>query len=372
MTRTKSYFANTVEEALGLARQEFGDEALLLDSRKSRPGEEYLGAYEVVAGVQEAPATTGAVAGDEACEDAAPRRVSGEIAALRRELERMSGMLMHLASNMTALRRAELEPLMAELARAGTGPELIHQIMRRIPERPQTDGLAALAALRASVIEEIARRLVCEARLDRDAGEKQTVALVGPPGSGKTATLVKLAVKYGLEKRRAAAFITTDTYRIAAAAQLQAYAAILGVPCAVVEHGGALAHALEEFKSKDLVLIDTPGFSAGEWDLAADWSRCLLSRREIEIHLVLSATARWEDLERLLSAWRIFDPGFLIFTRMDETAAAGAALTAAIMSGLPVSFLGKGQSVPEDIAPASADEMLAFLAAPVVARSATA
>jgi hypothetical protein len=59
MIRVKSYFANTVEEALVLGRQDFGDDALLLESKRTREGEEHLGAYEVVIGCprSDAPAS---------------------------------------------------------------------------------------------------------------------------------------------------------------------------------------------------------------------------------------------------------------------------------------------------------------------------
>ena len=46
--KIKSYFANSVEAAIGLARQEFGPEAMLMNSRKSVPESRHLGEYEVV------------------------------------------------------------------------------------------------------------------------------------------------------------------------------------------------------------------------------------------------------------------------------------------------------------------------------------
>ena len=46
--RLKSYFANSVEEAMARARQELGPDAMLVNSRKSAPDARHLGIYEVV------------------------------------------------------------------------------------------------------------------------------------------------------------------------------------------------------------------------------------------------------------------------------------------------------------------------------------
>lgn len=374
MTRMKSYFANTVEEALTSARRELGEEALLIESRRSRPGEEHLGAYEVIfaAPNRSTEPTDRSLASESPGAYSGDPRLSEEITAFRCELERMSAMLAHAVTAMTSLARAELEPLAAELLQSGLSPHHVQEIVHRIPPRPAPDRAHTPSTLRACVVQEIERRLVCDPMLASPSPGRQVAAFVGPPGSGKTTTLAKLALKHGMEKGKSVAFITTDTYRIAAAGQLQHLASILGVPCMVVEHGAGLTNALDELRTKDLVLIDTPGFSSGEWDVACDWSRSLLSHASIAVHLVLNACTRVADLDRMTRKWRIFDPDYLLFTHLDEASSTGGILSSALEAGLPLSFVAAGQSIPEDIEPASAPLMLAFLSAPAAARSATA
>src|ERR1035438_3345625 len=80
--KLKSYFANTVEDAMSMARQELGSDAMLVNSRKSSLETRHLGAYEVVF-VSEMPASDPQESGG-----AGPKRVPGDrLAQQMRELK---------------------------------------------------------------------------------------------------------------------------------------------------------------------------------------------------------------------------------------------------------------------------------------------
>ena len=74
--------------------------------------------------------------------------------------------------------------------------------------------------------------------------------------------------------------------RIAAADQLRTLAAILGIPCEVTDTPLVLSHQLELFRSKELVLIDTPGFGFREMEDASELAVFLATQPEMETHLV--------------------------------------------------------------------------------------
>jgi flagellar biosynthesis protein FlhF len=252
--RLKSYFSESVEAAMELARKELGDDALLVHARPATPETRYLGAYEVVFGVvpPEPPAT-----------------------------------------NITALPQQEHVSVDSELGRF--------------------------------------------------------VALVGPPGAGKTTTLVKLAAQYGLARGRSLHIITADVHRIAAADQLRTLSAILGIGCDIAESPIALTHLLDQHRSKGLILIDTPGFSHRDIDDASDLAQHLSMDDEIDTHLVVPASMKTADLSRMVDAYRIFKPAKLLFTKLDETERLDSLGKEAIRAQLPISFLCSGQQIPEDL-----------------------
>lgn len=357
--RIKSYFAPAVEDAIAQARQELGEDAMLVKTRRSLSEARHLGEYEVIfaADVPEAeaddpPGTPPIPRGSRPASD----RLSLEIGELKRELE---GMRRSLACSIfappqTAEGSADAASAYAALVAADVMPELARDLVEAAEKRRPASGRSGQASTRRPepigpwLVEEMDARVTTQAELGR-AGMRRIVALVGPPGSGKTTTLVKLAVSFGLASRRPALLLSTDTHRIAAAEQLRCYAAILGIGCQVLETPTALAQAIEENTGKDLILIDTPGLGRGELEAATGLARLLAGRSDIDTHLVLPASMKCGDLARAAAAYEIFAPQKLLFTKLDETATFGSVLNETIRTNKPLSFFTTGQRIPEDL-----------------------
>jgi flagellar biosynthesis protein FlhF len=349
-----------VEEAIRRARHELGAEAMLLQARKASPEARHLGEYEVVfaSGQNE----TRAVAA--AAEPPVSPRLAGEVAELKKQLEAMRRALTRSAFAPAHWLGAapQLAESYAWLIAQEVAPDLAREIVEASASRAgygggtPGDGAAvrfADAVWSGALHEEVESRLRVEACLGRGEARPRVVALVGPPGAGKTTTLVKLAVHYGLTCRRPVLLVSMDTYRVAAADQLRSYAAILGVGFQLLETVAALAQTLEENRGKELILIDTPGCGFADFDGEADLARFLGSRSDIDTQLVLSSSMKSADLCRVIDAYEIFRPDRLLFTRLDETAAPGPILNETARTGKPLSFFATGQRIPEDLEVAS-------------------
>lgn len=361
MNLRKVFFARTLEAALAAARRELGPEALLVEAGPAAEGEG-PGGYRVVceggAVPAEAAVEAAARTGD-AADASGWSGVNARLARLERTLQMVAGAVAGLDSWPGAA------AVQADLAAQDFPAEWIGTLLQAARRRleagaPQAES-GHEAALREAVAEELAGRIAFRPELG--PGRPAVIVLAGPAGAGKTSLLVKLAMQEGLGRRRSAAILSTDCHRVAAAEQLRTYAAILGLPFCQAETQAALRQAVAEHSSRELVFIDTPGFGRNERDWALEWAGLLGGIPGRRTLLVLPASWRTRHLTAALSWWAPFEPSSLAFTRLDEADSAGGWATAALESGLPVSYFGTGQGIPEDLEPASAARLRAALGA---------
>jgi flagellar biosynthesis protein FlhF len=130
-------------------------------------------------------------------------------------------------------------------------------------------------------------------------------SLVGPTGVGKTTTLAKLAAYFPLKEKKKITLITFDTYRIGAVEQLQIYARLLHLPLEVAHHREELKRIIERHRHQDLVLIDTVGRSPNDTQHLDELRSFLTVHPLIENHLLLSATTKERDLERIVQQYSV-------------------------------------------------------------------
>jgi flagellar biosynthesis protein FlhF len=357
----KSYFADTVQMAVEQARRELGSDAALVTSRVSSADARHLGRYEVVFAF-DAPLPTAPTLPPSAATPPAPPSAtpSGEkeIQTLRRELDTWRrAALGSMDQPRWMLDEPELQAAYFHLLEAEVDRDLAVQLVAAARK--------ALSEDEAQVQDVIAEAILRHARIDSSLGAEGTknkiVALVGPPGAGKTAVAAKLAFRYGLAEGRRVALISYDSQRLAASEELRWYASVFGVPFQAAETNLALSQGIEEHAGKDLILIDTPGFIARDLAAGCEQADYLARREDIQKHLVLPVSMRSSDLARTHRAFDIFCPTRLLFTRLDESDVYGPILCESARSGRPLSFFGTGQRVPEDIEPAGRELLLGRL-----------
>ncbi|MBO5372499.1 MAG: flagellar biosynthesis protein FlhF [Lachnospiraceae bacterium] len=180
----------------------------------------------------------------------------------------------------------------------------------------------------------------------------KVVFFIGPTGVGKTTTIAKIASKLKVEQEKKVAFLTADTYRIAAAEQLRTYANILDTSLNVIYSAEELNSAIEKLQNYDVVMVDTTGFShksTNQKDETKNLVQSVDEQYDTDVYLVLSATTKYKDLIEICDVYKEISDYKLIFTKLDETTTYGNILNIKLYSGAEVAYIASGQSVPDDI-----------------------
>ena len=341
--QVKSYFADSVEQAIQAARQALGADAVLITSRRAAPETSSRGAYEVVFGVT-APAEPNSAAPES-------QDLSREVALLRDQLENIKLALQKSAPSSSPRSEPGIQSVHLELAQAGLDDELIQSITNDVwHNRSQLTAGEEPLSLRDAALESLRKRLRFAPEFAPVSGNgMRAVIFAGPPGAGKTTALAKFAMRECLGRRLSVRIISVETHRPAAHEKLRTLAKIMGFGFTAANSMREFIEAVDECRAKDVLLIDTPGFSHSEFEFAGDLMRFLAQMTSKEIHLVVPASMQRDDLIAYCRRYAAFQPDYLLFTKLDETESRGAVLGAALEAGQPISYLAAGQGIPEDL-----------------------
>jgi flagellar biosynthesis protein FlhF len=187
------------------------------------------------------------------------------------------------------------------------------------------------------------------------------LAVVGPTGVGKTTTVAKLASEAILRRNLRVGLINLDGYKVAAFDQLGTYAKILNVPFRSAATADDLRAAMADFKSLDLVLIDTTGRSQRDPGSLGEMQGMLATVPGARTHLVLSVTTRDNELYDMAHRFSVFRPEGLIVSKLDEGTIYGAIYNISQKAKLPLVYFTTGQRVPEDIEEATRERVAALV-----------
>lgn len=203
----------------------------------------------------------------------------------------------------------------------------------------------------ASVYQKIVLKLGQAKSIEPIPGKVKFVYFIGPTGVGKTTTIAKIASSFKLYKKAKVALITSDTYRIAAVDQLRTYANILEIPIKVVYSWEDMEEAKSTFADYDIVLVDTAGRSHRNKEQRDDIELLInaVEEESKDVYLVLSATTKYTDLIKIAQTYKEITNYKLIFTKLDETSSVGNILNLKMMTSAPLSYATWGQNVPDDI-----------------------
>ena len=300
-------------------------------------------------------------AGSAPASPAAAEAMSDELKTLRRMLENQ---LAHLAWNDLTRRAPVHTEILRELTEIGISHDLAEHLVRQLPEDQD------LTFARRFTIAGLSQYLKVTG--DRWLDDGGRVAFVGATGVGKTTTLAKIAVRWVLRHgARDIALVAADPVRIGAHDQLRSLAQLLGVPVYTPESFDQLPALLSRLGER-LILIDTPGSSARDAQLAGRLAVLSTSASKLETALVLAASTQAGAIEETVRRFAPANPACCVITKLDEAASLGGVLSALIRARMPVSYMSEGQRVPEDLRPARALELVSAAVRLAKARGAAA
>jgi flagellar biosynthesis protein FlhF len=270
-------------------------------------------------------------------------RVRAELGSLRDLLETQ---LSSLVWNDMERRQPMRARVLREMTRLGIEPDVARQLVDDLPPNINAEQARYLPLGMLSRSLSVSRR---------DQSERHGVtALVGPTGVGKTTTIAKLAARAVMRHGASqVALVSTDHYRIGAAAQLEHYGRLLGVRVYPAYDADSLRQVLELLRGCHTVLVDTAGLAGGDPRLA-EQLEVLGNGGDLRACLVLAANAQAPSLDEAVRAYLPLKPHACILTKLDEAPSLGGALSVLIRHRLALDYITDGQRVPEDIATADA------------------
>ncbi|MFV0353141.1 MAG: signal recognition particle-docking protein FtsY [Oscillospiraceae bacterium] len=253
------------------------------------------------------------------------------------------------------------DDLEEQLILADTGADvamaLVEELKIKVRDNYLKTGADALEALK----EIIREMLKPETDMDLE-GHPTVILVIGVNGVGKTTSIAKLAHLY-TEEGKKVMLAAGDTFRAAAAEQLEVWAKRAGVP--IVHHQDGADPAAVIFdavqsataKEYDIVLCDTAGRLHNKKNLMEELSK--ISRvankanpnAKLETLLVLDSVTGQNAISQAKEFSSAAGATGIILTKLDGTAKGGAVISIKAKLGLPVRFVGVGEGI---------DDLMAF------------
>ncbi len=366
--KVKKYLAKDMTEAMTRIRTELGQDAVILNSKRVDTGG-FLGLFtkkniEVIAAIDPdvrtvRPKKEAAVADKKL---AKPKVDKQDTVKLSNEIQQLKAMVQGMQQSSAKSTEDYPDPLqgfnrlfedqeLSDVYRLQVMKELLRHWYRADEEK-----------LRSNEVEHWVKEHLRELLEGQNFGsfnyDKKYLNVVGPTGVGKTTTLAKIAAKAVLQDQKKVAFITTDTFRIAAIEQLKTYAKILNVPVEVAYSIKDFKEALDHLSDYDFILVDSAGRNFRNPLYVEQLNEVIDFTEEMETHLVLAMTSKYRDMRKIIEQFQLIKIDKFIFSKLDETDSIGGMINVMLDFNIGSSYLATGQNVPDDLEDASAEKVI--------------
>jgi flagellar biosynthesis protein FlhF len=347
--KVKRYVGPSVEDALNRVREEMGAEAIILNKRKIKPGKGITklfkkSVYEIVAAVDEYDRNK---KGFNIKLDNSYQMLEEKVDSLKESIETIINKIHH--DNSDKKLPEIFVPYYNVMKENDVDAEIAENILESVKNKLNLNTTYDQEYIYFKFKQEISSRINRVKTIELTEGRPSIAVFVGPTGVGKTTTLAKLTAQYALMMKKDVGIITCDTYRIAAVEQLKTYCEIMDVPVKVVYQPRDIMEAMEGYRGKDLILVDTAGRSHRDKMRLVELQNLLKNLGQQQIFLVISATTNYKNCLDILESYSFLEDYRVLITKIDENVTNGIILNLALKSGRPLSYITTGQNVPDDI-----------------------
>lgn len=263
------------------------------------------------------------------------------------------------------LSEADWEDVEDTLLLADVGAEASEQLVEELRNDARIAGQSDPAEVRAALKDKLLKLVGTDVdrRLNADkegANKPSVIIMVGVNGTGKTTTagkLSRLLVSEGKQVMLGAA----DTFRAAAADQLETWGAKVGVPVVRSDKDGAdpasvafEASAKAKEENADVLIIDTAGRLQNKSNLMDELGKIRrVTEKNLpvdEVLLVLDATTGQNGMTQAKVFAEAIGITGVVLSKLDGSAKGGIVISVQKKLGVPVKLVGLGEG-PDDLAP---------------------
>jgi fused signal recognition particle receptor len=291
-----------------------------------------------------------------------PNRLGSDKSSVWARIKRIA--LTDVGALMRGLNADDIENMERVLIEADFGVSATVELTQALEDEVRRGKVKTEADLKRSLQQRLTQLLESpdhDGAIARADSGPTVILLIGVNGTGKTTTAAKLGWRLQREGRKVL-LAAADTYRAGAIAQLQIWANRLNIPCVSGASGGDPASvafdAIDAASSRglDTVIIDTAGRLHTQEGLMEELRKItrVIGRRlpgaPHETFLVLDGTVGQNAIQQGKLFSQAVVPTGIVVTKLDGSARGGAVAALRKELGLPIRFVGLGESV-EDLVP---------------------
>ncbi len=372
--KIKKYQGETEEQVIEMAKEELGNDAIVLSIKKitptgifsimKKPYIELTASYdENKVKIEEksknffldikSKKSENSLENKLKEKDATIEKLEKRIIELESYLEKaVRNLSLEKGNNKIKYKNQLVQFIYEMLLLKGVNQTVCEHILQSV-DKEENQNIDLIVKIVYNKIIEILDNAVCkDLVIDKDSigKEAKTIVFLGTTGVGKTTTIAKLSSEIIMNKGKKVGFITSDTYRIAAVEQLKTYAEILDSQVEVVYSLEDVNPKIDKLKfMNDYIFFDTAGRSHKNEKNMEEIRLLLKEIDNPEIYLVISSTNNSEDIENIINTYSKFSKFNIIFTKIDETDTIGTILNIAYKNNNKIAYVTVGQNVPSDI-----------------------